>query len=100
MGTGRAVLWKFVDLSRYFEPRVQVMQNSDWTTVTDLSEYRKKTVDAQEIFFKEIAEFNPEKIQADCSEFLSIILDKLHEEVKDLYVPNDYVSEKTDEKAK
>ena len=100
LGTGRAVLWKFVDLSRYFEPRVQVMQNSDWTTVTDLSEYRKKTVDAQEIFFKEIAEFNPEKIQADCSEFLSIILDKLHEEVKDLYVPNDYVSEKTDEKAK
>lgn len=33
--------------------------------------------------------FNPDNIQADCSEFLSYFLDKLHEELKDLYVPNE-----------
>ena len=37
--------------------------------------------------------FNPENIQADCSEFLSYFLDKLHEELKDLYVPNERKAE-------
>jgi len=33
--------------------------------------------------------FNPENVQADSSEFLSYFLDKLHEELKIFYVPNE-----------
>jgi len=32
--------------------------------------------------------FNPENIQADCSEFMTSILDQLHEEMRDIYVSN------------
>lgn len=53
-----------------------------------LSMYQDKVVDAETIFATELLEFNPEAIQADCSEFLSFILDKLHEELKDIYVSN------------
>lgn len=37
---------------------------------------------------RELSVFNPDNVQADCSEFLSFILDKLHEDLKDIYVPN------------
>ena len=50
--------------------------------------YKKKIVDAQEIFMKELYDFNPENIQADTSEFFSYIMDKLHEELKGIYVSN------------
>jgi ubiquitin C-terminal hydrolase len=36
-----------------------------------------------------LQKFNPENIQADCSEFLIFILDKLHEELKDIYFSNE-----------
>ena len=45
-------------------------------------------VDAQQIFYQDLQHFNPDNVQADCSEFLSYILDKLHEELKDIYVSN------------
>lgn len=38
---------------------------------------------------KELWEFNPENIQADTSEFFSYIMDKLHEELKSIYVSNE-----------
>ena len=50
--------------------------------------YQDKVVDAEAIFAAELVEFNPDMVQADCSEFLSFILDKLHEEMKDIYVSN------------
>lgn len=46
-------------------------------------------VDASLIFYQDLYAFNPENIQADCSEFLIFILDKLHEELKDIYVTNE-----------
>jgi ubiquitin C-terminal hydrolase len=83
------VLAKFVALSRYFEPKIQIMDNAvNKFQETSLSMYQDKVVDAEAIFAAELAEFNPEMVQADCSEFLSYILDKLHEEMKDIYVSN------------
>jgi len=55
---------------------------------TSLSMYQDKVVDAEKIFAAELLEFNPDQVQADSSEFLSYILDKLHEEMKDIYVSN------------
>jgi ubiquitin C-terminal hydrolase len=77
------VLTKFVELSRYFEPRIQVMSSKQGAEI-----YKKKIVDAQDIFMKELYDFNPENIQADTSEFFSYIMDKLHEELKGIYVSN------------
>jgi len=37
--------------------------------------------------------FNPDNIQADCSEFLTFILDHLHEELTSIYVSNQPVEE-------
>jgi len=51
--------------------------------------YKKRIVDAQQIFYKDLQEFNPDNVQADCSEFLSFMLYKLHEELKDIYVTNE-----------
>ena len=56
-----------------------------------LSIYQDKVVDAETIFASEMIQFNPEKVQADCSEFLSFILDKLHEEMKIIESSKDYV---------
>jgi ubiquitin C-terminal hydrolase len=50
--------------------------------------YKTKTVDAEQIFMRELQNFNPESCQADCSEYLAFVLDKLHEDLKDIYVPN------------
>ena len=83
------VLAKFVTLSRYFEPRIQFMTNSNWKFQgSSLSVYQDRVVDAEKIFAAEMAAFNPDMVQADCSEFLSFILDLLHEEIKDIYVSN------------
>ena len=91
------VLAKFVSLSRYFEPKIQVMQNSvDKFQGASLSIYQDKVVDAEKIFASELLEFNPDMVQADCSEFLSFILDKLHEEMKDIYLSN---ADKNEERA-
>ena len=85
MLTSKEVLMKFAELSRYFDPRVIVMQ--------DHPAYKAKVVDAETIFAAELAQFNPERIQADCSEFLTFILDKLHEELKDIYISNNLLIE-------
>ena len=85
----KEVLGKFVSLSRYFEPKIQVMDNAvNKFQGAGLAMYQDKVVDAEAIFATELLEFNPEAVQADCSEFLSYILDKLHEEMKDIYVSN------------
>lgn len=47
---------------------------------------------------KELYEFNPENIQADTSEFFSYIMDKLHEELKDIYVSNEKEGNQVEEK--
>lgn len=75
------LMLRCAELSRYFDPNV--LKNDD-------RKYYNKAnfVDAQEIFMQELLIFNPENIQADCSEFLSFFLDKLHEELKDIYVAN------------
>jgi ubiquitin C-terminal hydrolase len=75
----REVLMKLVEISRYFEPRIQFSESAD---------YNSKIVNAESILRKEINIFNPDRVQADCSEFLSHLLDLLHEELKDLYVDN------------
>lgn len=46
---------------------------------------------------KELQIFNPENIMADCGEFLSFILDRLHEDLKDIYVSNEE-EQKSDKK--
>jgi ubiquitin C-terminal hydrolase len=48
------LLMKFVEFSRYFEPRVQVMDGSGF--------YKSKIVDAQQIFIHELHQFNPDNI--------------------------------------
>mmetsp|Transcript_33366 Transcript_33366/g.51174 ORF Transcript_33366/g.51174 Transcript_33366/m.51174 type:complete len:165 (+) Transcript_33366:604-1098(+) len=76
----KEIVMKFAELSRFFNPRVQIMDEQ--------LTYKDKVVDAETIFQTELAVFNPDRIQADCSEFLVFILDKLHEELKDIYVSN------------
>ena len=74
-------LTKFVEFSRYFEPYIETYDTTNY--------YKKKVVNTEQIFYSSICEFNPENIQADCSEFLTFVLDKLHEEMKGLYVSNE-----------
>ena len=83
------VLNKFADLSRYFDPSVLVLASEQ--APPEINKYNKtRIVDAQAIFATELMDFNPEHIHQDCSEFLgSVLLDKLHEELKPMYVSNE-----------
>ena len=56
--------------------------------MADITLYKHSVVDAQQIFFQELQTFNPDNLQADCSEFTTYLLDLLHEELKEIYVPN------------
>lgn len=87
------LMLRCAELSRFFDPNV--IKN-------DTSNYYSKgnVVDAQEIFLQELLTFNPDNIQADCSEFLSFFLDKLHEELKEFYVTNEGKDEILDGKSK
>jgi len=84
----RELLGKFIEMSRYFEPRVNVTGENP--------QYKARTVDAQQIFYKELLAFNPDNIQADCSEFMAMMLDRLHEEMKDIYVSNEKTTDSKD----
>ena len=77
----KSLLMRCAELSRFFDPNV--IKN-------DESKYYDKgsVVDAQDVFCQELVTFNPDNVQADCSEFLSYFLDLLHEELKVFYVPN------------
>jgi ubiquitin C-terminal hydrolase len=44
---------------------------------------------AEKIFASLIGEFNPFHNHQDCHEFFSLILDKLHEEMKTVYIPTE-----------
>ena len=50
----KELLIKFVEFSRYFEPRVQVMDGSNF--------YKVKTVDSEQIFMMELGVFNPDNV--------------------------------------
>lgn len=82
---GKDLLTKFVEFSRYFEPYIETYDTTNY--------YKQKVVNTEQIFYSTINEFNPENIQADCSEFLTFVLDKLHEELKTLYVSNEKVED-------
>lgn len=77
----REILRKFIELSRYFDPRTQMLSNNKI--------YQVNTVNAQHIFHQELAELNPDNEQFDTAEFLTIMLDRLHEETKDFYISNE-----------
>lgn len=77
----KEILRKFVELSRYFEPRLQMTQNT--------AQYKTNVVDAQQIFWMELQNLNPNNEQFDTAEFLTLMLDWLHEELKDIYISNE-----------
>lgn len=77
------LMLRCAELSRFFDPNV--IKNDE----TRYYNSKGNVVDAQVIFAQELVTFNPENAQADCSEFLSYFLDKLHEELKDFYVSNE-----------
>jgi ubiquitin C-terminal hydrolase len=55
---------------------------------SNVTAYKAGTVDAQRIFYQELKELNPDNEQFDTAEFMTIILDRLHEELTDIYVSN------------
>lgn len=53
------------------------------------SPFAAKPVDAENIFRELNQNFNPYQEHQDCHEFLALLLDLLHDELKLIYVPND-----------
>ena len=72
-----SLLKKFVQLSMYFNPMMQIDKKSSFSI---------KVVDAEKIFLELNSGFNPYNEHQDCQEFLSITLDLLHDELKLIYV--------------
>jgi ubiquitin C-terminal hydrolase len=66
------MLRKFVYLTSYFNP----------TLKANGSLQSKTQVDAESIFIDFICNYNPEFAHQDCQEYLAIMLDLLHDELK------------------
>ena len=73
-----SILRKFVFLSKYFNPKEQIDKTS---------KYSNKTVNAEKIFETLLFNFNPNNYHQDCQEFLSILIDNLHDEMKLIHTP-------------
>jgi len=57
------------------------------------AQYKANIVDAQQIFYQELQNLNPNNEQFDTAEFLTLMLDWLHEELKDIYISNELPEE-------
>eukprot|EP00347_Sterkiella_histriomuscorum_P023370 403334902 len=75
-----SLLRKFVYLSMYFNPMLQMDRKSPFAA---------NPVDAEKIFAELNQNFNPHQEHQDCHEFLAMLLDLLHDELKLIYVPPD-----------
>lgn len=81
-----SLLRKFVYLALYFDPTQQLDRKSPFAA---------NPVNGEQIFMELNNAFNPYREHQDCHEFLVLVLDTLHEELKKIYVPE----EDTDKKA-
>ena len=51
------------------------------------SSFAAKVVNSESIFYPFLLDYNPENEQQDAADFLSYLLDQMHEELKHIYVP-------------
>ena len=75
-----SLIRKFVQLSLYFNPLQQLDRKSGFAL---------RVVDAEKIFAELNQNFNPYQEHQDCQEFLALILDLLHDELKLIYTAPD-----------
>lgn len=83
-----SILRKFVTLSKYFNPYEQIDKKCA---------YSQKVVEAEKIFEILLNNFNPYQHHQDCQEFLAIIIDLLHDELKLIASPPEKEETPTDE---
>ena len=53
------------------------------------SPYSRRTVNSEAIFDQFLLQYNPDMEQQDACDFLSYLLDQMHEELKSIYVPQE-----------
>lgn len=72
------LLVKLVQVARYFKSTNQL---------DSAGEHAKRTISAEQIFEPFLKLYNPDCEQQDACDFLSCLLDNLHEELRHFYVP-------------
>ena len=72
------LLRKMVHVSKYFDERFQIDQSCGFSA---------RVVNSEKIFEPFLMAYNPDNEQQDACDFLSYLLDQMHEELKLLYVP-------------
>jgi ubiquitin C-terminal hydrolase len=72
------LLLKLVKVARFFEGANQL---------DSTNEYARRVISAEQIFEPFLKLYNPDCEQQDACDFLNCLLDNLHEELKNFYVP-------------